>query len=216
MITSDRIEPRRAEKRALIPTEKPSRIEDFAAEIAKLQALGEQIEALRVRLSEIENGEGEDAKRARPLIFNLQARERMVWSRKAALEDAVSYEVPNTLREAYILTLLVGHRTANAGQEESEAVERLISAVTGFLEKEAGIKAEDLGLASYRESEEWTDEAVLLRAADLIRSAKTSLSGGGAPCCLTKRPRNSPPGRLLNSSPSRRSNSLPLNAPRIT
>ena len=45
--------------------------------------------------------------------------------------------------------LLVGHRNANAGQEESEAVGRLINNITLFLEGLSGTTAEALGLGDF-------------------------------------------------------------------
>ena len=150
---------------------KPSRIEDYAAQIAELVRREQELDDLHDKLVVIHGGEDEitPGHPAALPIARFKSESAQLASRKVALEDAVSWEAPETAREAFLLMLLVGGRTANAGQEEREAVDRLIYHITLFLEGLSGTTAEALGLGGFivRPDIEELEE----RAKDLLEAA---------------------------------------------
>ncbi len=67
--------------------------------------------------------------------------------------------------------MLTGGRVENAGQQESDAVERLLKNVTAFLEGLAGTTAEALGLGSYMSRPDAGQSAAEIANAVLKRAA---------------------------------------------
>jgi hypothetical protein len=142
MLTGDRITPRPSEKAR-------SRIEEFGAEIAKLSAEYNQLDGLSGRLARLAGREDEIGCMARANQTHLKDQLDGIENRRNALHDLVSWEKPTTMREAYLLMLLCGWRHANDGDEETDAVGRLLDAITMFLEEQSGTTAEDLGLGDF-------------------------------------------------------------------
>jgi hypothetical protein len=165
MLTSDRITPRQAGNALTASTPRHSRIEDYAAQIAKIVERQDQLEVLSCEVAKVEKRGDQISNRAHAIHMGLTLQSKALGSQKVALEDAISWETPSTMREAFMMMLLVGGRNANAGQEESEAVDRLLQKITLFLEDHTDTSARELGLESFIAPErEWTSEAL-----DLIK-----------------------------------------------
>ncbi len=138
-------------KNASLDAPKPGRIEDLAAQIAELDRRENELNDLFARL-ETKEGDMDQIlinSPARQVMIRLKNEADDIGNRKSVLEDIISWEVPGTAREAFLMMLLVGWRNANDGKEESDAVARLIDRITLFLEGLSGTTAEALGLGNF-------------------------------------------------------------------
>jgi hypothetical protein len=109
-------------------------------------------------------GDDEIGRKARRSKCHLKDLLDGIENRRMALDDLVSWEKPTTMREAFLLMLFCGWRHANDGEEESDAVGRLLDTITLFLEEQSGTTAQDLGLGEYipRRRQEAIDNALAL------------------------------------------------------
>jgi hypothetical protein len=139
-------------KNAAVPAA-PSRIEDYAAQIARIVAEGERLNALNDQLRAIGGRKDKIGMQASLLQTEFEHKLREMAEKRDSLEDLLVWETPRTVREAFLLMILVGYRADNLDDDENRdavnAVRRLVGKIALFLEEQSGTTAEELGLGNF-------------------------------------------------------------------